>query len=180
MTPISTPTPALNPPLGPKDHILGPPDGGLVMVEYGDYECPHCGRAAPIVEAILKKFADKLTFGFRHFPLAKIHRHARLAAQAAEAAGAQGKFWEMHAMLFQHQDALEAEDLAKYAAGLDLDVPRFVRELGDGTYSERVREDLASGIRSGVNGTPTFFIQNKRFNGGYDFDALVAALSESR
>jgi protein-disulfide isomerase len=176
----SPPTPPLNPPLGEKDHILGPANARLVLVEYGDYECPHCKRAASIVDAIIAKFGNELTFGFRHFPLGKIHRHARLAAQAAEAAGAQGKFWQMHAQLFAHQDALEAENLASYAAELGLDVARFEKELADGIYVPRIQEDISGGVRSGVNGTPTFFIQNKRFNGGYELESLVNALKSAQ
>ncbi len=174
---MTGPTPLLTPPLGSRDHILGPPNARLVMVEYGDFQCPHCGRAHPIVKQIIASFGDELTFAFRHFPLAKIHRQARLAAQAAEAAGAQGKFWQMHDLLFEHQDQLEAEDLARYAAELELDVRRFGEELTAGVYAHRVQEDFASGIRSGVNGTPTFFIHNKRFNGGYELDALMNALT---
>jgi protein-disulfide isomerase len=172
----SGPTPPLTPLLGTRDHVLGPPEARLVMVEYGDYQCPHCRRAHPIVRQIIGRFGSDLTFGFRHFPLTKIHPQARLAAQAAEAAGAQGKFWEMHDLLFQHQDQLELEHLAQYAAELQLDVPRFRDELNTGVYSQRVRDDIASGIRSGVNGTPTFFIQNKRFNGGYDLESLLKEL----
>jgi len=173
---LSAPTPPLTPPLGTRDHILGPPAARLVMVEYGDYQCPHCRRAHPIVRQIIARFGDQLTFGFRHFPLSKIHPQARLAAQAAEAAGARGKFWEMHESLFRHQDQLELEHLAQYAAELQLDVQRFRDELTAGAYSQRVRDDIAGGIRSGVNGTPTFFIQNKRFNGGYELESLLKGL----
>ncbi|MGD0388836.1 MAG: DsbA family protein [Tepidisphaeraceae bacterium] len=172
----SGPTPPLTPPLGTRDHILGPPAARLVMVEFGDYQCPHCRRADLIVRQIVGRFGDQLTFGFRHFPLTKIHPQARLAAQAAEAAAAQGKFWQMHELLFQHQEQLELDPLAQYAAELQLDVARFRDELNAGAYSQRVREDIAGGIRSGVNGTPTFFIQNKRFNGGYELESLVNAL----
>jgi protein-disulfide isomerase len=175
--PISTPTPSLKPLLGPHDHILGPPNARLVMVEYGDFQCPHCARAHPIVRQIIARLGDELTFGFRHFPLAKIHLQARLAAQAAEAAGAQGKFWEMHDLLFQNQERLEGDDLVQYAADLELDVKRFGDELSAGVYLQRVQEDFASGIRSGVNATPTFFIHNKRFNGGYELDSLMDALN---
>ena len=172
----SGPTPPLTPPLGTRDHILGPPAARLVMVEYGDYQCPHCRRAQPIVRQIIGRFGDQLTFGFRHFPLSKIHRQARLAAEAAEAAAAQGKFWQMHELLFQQQDQLEMDHLAQYAAELQLDDVRFLDELSAGAHRQRVREDVASGIRSGVNGTPTFFIHNKRFNGGYELESLVNAL----
>ncbi|MGD0770341.1 MAG: thioredoxin domain-containing protein [Tepidisphaeraceae bacterium] len=172
----SGPTPPLTMPLGTRDHVLGPPDARLVLVEYGDYQCPHCRRAHPIVRQIVARFGDQLKFGFRHFPLSKIHPQARLAAQAAEAAAAQEKFWQMHDLLFRHQDELELDHLAQYAAVLELDVPRFRDELNAGLYARRVQEDVVSGLRSGVNGTPTFYVHNKRFNGGYELDALVNAL----
>lgn len=167
------------PPDAARDHIRGVADpavAAVTLVEYGDYECPHCGRAHPIVEQLLADLPGKLCFIYRHFPLAKMHPHARPAAEAAEAAGAQGKFWEMHEMLFAHQEALERDDLLSYGREIGLDVARFRSELADRIYGPRVQEDLASGIRSGVNGTPTFFINGTRHNGGYELDILRPAI----
>jgi len=148
-------------PVGPRDHILGPDMAPVTMVEYGDYECPYCGAAHPIVQAIVERLGDDLRFAFRHFPLAQMHPHAQQAAEAAEAAGAQGKFWEMHDMLYEHQTALDGPHLLTYAAALNLDVERFADELTRRVYADRVREDFMSGVRSGVNGTPTFFINGR-------------------
>jgi protein-disulfide isomerase len=157
----------LTPPVSANDHIAGPDDAPVTLVEYGDYECPYCGMASPIVKRAQQDLGNRLRFVFRNFPLAESHPHARLAAQAAEAAGAQEKFWEMHDMLFEHQDALEAEDLVGYAKSLGLDVQQFTRELEAGTYEKRVRDDFRSGVRSGVNGTPTFFVNGSRYDGSW-------------
>jgi len=163
-------------PIAERDHIQGPPDTPAILMEYGDYECPHCGRAYPIVEAVKRRLGRRMQFAYRHFPLAEIHPHARRAAEAAEAAGAQGRFWEMHGMLFENQHALDDEDLVAYAEHLRLDVPRFVRELGDGTWDPRVREDFMTGVRAGVNGTPTFFVNGLRHDGPWDAESLLEAL----
>jgi protein-disulfide isomerase len=157
----------LTPPVSDRDHINGPDDAPVTLVEYGDYECPYCGMAYPVVKSAQRALGDQLRFVFRNFPLAEAHPHARIAAQAAEAAGAQGKFWEMHDMLFEHQKALETEDLASYADSLGLDSVRFLRELQAGVYEKRVREDFRSGVRSGVNGTPTFFVNGSRYDGDW-------------
>jgi protein-disulfide isomerase len=180
MATSNTPILVMTPPLAERDHVLGPIDGKKVLVEYGDFQCPHCRLAADVIEQLIEKLGDEMTFAFRHFPLVRVHPDAHRAAQAAEAAGAQGKFWEMHWMLFEHQDALGAEDLAKYARDLGLDVERFRSELSSGKYMQRVQEDIASGIKSGVGGTPTFFVNGNRHVGGFKFDALLAALNESR
>ena len=169
----------LKPPVGPRDHMQGPPDAPVTLVEYGDYECPFCGAAYPIVKAIQARLGDQLCFVFRNFPLTEAHPHAEDAAEAAEAAGGQGKFWPMHDMLYENQDALEPEDLVQYARALRLDLPRFVRELSEHVWAERVREDFRSGVRSGVNGTPTFFINGVRHDGGYDMASLLAAIEEA-
>jgi protein-disulfide isomerase len=170
----------LTPPVGEKDHAAGPDDAPVTLVEYGDLECPYCGMAHPIVKAIRKELGDRLRFVFRHFPLSEAHPHARRAAQATEAAAAQGKFWEMHDLVFRNQQALEDVDLVGYARELGLDVERFVRELESGTYEKRVREDFRSGVRSGVNGTPTFFVNGTRFDGSWmNRDAFVRALREA-
>jgi protein-disulfide isomerase len=173
-----TATAKLKPPVGPHDHVQGPAEAPVTLVEYGDYECPYCGEAYPVVKALQKRLGDQMRFVFRNFPLAQAHPHAEHAAEAAEAAGAQGKFWEMHDLLYENQDALEDEDLVRYARALHLDVPRFVKEMESGAYLERVREDFRSGVRSGVNGTPTFFINGARHDGPFDLVSLLAAIEE--
>ncbi len=163
--------------VGPRDHIQGNPDATLTLVEYGDYQCPHCGRAYPIVKAVQKHFGRKLRFVFRNFPLNQAHPNAEAAAEAAEAAGAQGRFWEMHDMLFENQAALSVDDLVVYATNVGLDVKKFAAELEGRKFLPRVKEDFSSGARSGVNGTPTFFINGARFDGAWDEAGLIAALS---
>ncbi len=164
-------------PVGSRDHIRGKHDAPVTLLEYGDYECPYCGQAHPITMDLLRRMGDQLRFVFRHFPLTTVHPYAELAAEAAEAAGAQGKFWEMHDTLFDNQQALEPEDLVQYAADIGLDVGRFTTELATHTYLERVREDFMSGVRSGVNGTPTFFINGLRHDGPWDLQTLESAIS---
>jgi protein-disulfide isomerase len=172
------PTPALQPPLGERDHVLGPETAAIELVEYGDFECPHCGRAYQILKKIREELGDRLRFAFRHFPLAKMHPHARTAAESAEAAGAQGLFWEMHDTLFEHGQALEMGNVTRYAEAIGVsDIARFKREVSEELYAPRVQADLASGVRSGVNGTPTFFINGKRHNGGYDYEAMMNAFA---
>jgi protein-disulfide isomerase len=175
MTP-KTHTPTLTLPVGPRDHAQGPTSATLTLVEYGDYECPYCGRAYPIVKAVQKRLGAKLRFVFRNFPLAEIHPHAENAALAAEAAGELGKFWEMHDALFENQRSLGQSQLASYAEALGLDAGAFSKQLHSQPLIERVREDFMSGVRSGVNGTPTFFINGHRFDGSWDFAGLVEAL----
>src|SRR5713226_5500137 len=163
-------------PVGPDDHAQGPADAPVTLVEYGDYECPHCGRARSIVKQIQHRMGAHLRFVFRHFPLRESHPHAEHAAEVAEAAGAQGKFWQMHDRLFERQFALEDENLVEYAAELGLDAPRVARELAAHLYKAQVRDDFMSGVRSGVNGTPTFFINGVRYDGSWDAEPLAAAL----
>jgi protein-disulfide isomerase len=172
------PTPALKPPLDEKrDHILGPSTAPIELVEYGDFECPHCGRAFTIIQQLRDELGDRLRFAFRHFPLAKMHPHARSAAESAEAAGAQGKFWEMHDILFRHGQALEMGNVTRYAEEVGVpDIARFKAEVSAEKYAAHIQEDLASGVRSGVNGTPTFFLNGKRHNGGYDYESMRAAI----
>jgi protein-disulfide isomerase len=167
-------------PIGGRDHVLGPPDAPVTLVEYGDYQCPHCGAAHPVVKTVLRHLGRNVRFAFRHFPLAEIHPNALPAAEAAEAAGAQSKFWEMHDLLFENQDALEHRDLVRYAEALDLDLPRFVAELAEHTWEPRVREDFMTGVRSGVNGTPTFFVNGVRHDGPWDAGSLIEALAAPR
>jgi protein-disulfide isomerase len=159
------------------DHIQGPVDAPIALVEYGDYECPYCGEAYPIVKAIQERLGDRLCFAFRNFPLVNSHPHAEHAAEAAEAAAAQGKFWEMHDTLYENQQALEDEDLAGYAGALGLDVKKFAAEVQSSAHLARVRDDFKTGVRGGVNGTPTFFINGVRYDGVKDFDEILAALT---
>ena len=173
------PAPSLKPPLGERDHVLGEPAAPLELLEYGDFQCPHCRAAVAVVTELRQRYGDKLRFAFRHFPLAKMHPQARLAAEATEAAAAQGgepKFWAMHDLLFQHPQELQLEHLVGYARELGLDADRVKTELEAHTYAPRLQEDLASGVRSGVNGTPTFFVNGLRHNGGYALEGLVAEL----
>lgn len=167
----------LDPPVDPaRDHVLGPADAPLTLVEYGDFECPFCGRATGAVTELRERLGDRLCYVFRHVPMIDSHPHAELAAEAAEAAGAQGRFWEMHDRLFAHQDALSAPDLLDHAAAVRLDLERFARELGDGRHAARVREDAASAEASGVAASPTFFIGGRRHTGPFDADTLAARL----
>ena len=167
----------LKPPVGAGDHIQGDPHAHVTLLEYGDYECPHCGAAHPVLKQVMKKVGKGARFVFRNFPLSQAHPHAQQAAEAAEAAGAQGKFWEMHDLLFEHQDALETEDLIDYAKQLGLDTSKFATDLRHGTYAAKVKSDFSSGVRSGVNGTPTLFVEGIRLD-GWDPDSLVAGLKE--
>ena len=158
------------------DHLQGPRTAPATLVEYGDFECPHCGRASPIVKAVQRLMGPRLCFVFRHFPLTQIHSHAEHAAETAEAAGAQGKFWEMHDVLFQRQEALEDEQLIGYAQTLGLDAARVTTELAGHVHRGRVRADFMGGVKSGVNGTPTFFINGVRYDASWDVETLGAAL----
>ena len=165
-------------PVGPEDHAQGPEDAPVTVVEYGDFECPHCGRAHPIVKEVQRRLGDRLRFVFRHFPLTQAHPHAVHAAEMAEASAQHEKFWEMHDTLFEHQDALDDEDLITYAEQLGID-PRWAASVLEGeVYAERVRLDFMSGVRSGVNGTPTFFVNGVRDDSGAwtDPDTFVQAL----
>jgi len=166
-------------PVGPRDHILGSPAAAVTLVEYGDFECPYCGAAYPIVKQIQQNLGEQLCFVFRHFPLTQIHPHAERAAEAAEAAGAQGHFWEMHDLLFENQQSLDDRNLLRLAKVLKLDIERFAHELVEGTYLERVREDFMSGVRSGVNGTPTFFINGVRHDGPWDMQSLLTSIADA-
>ena len=150
--------PSLTVPVGPEDWIAGPDNAPVTFVEYGDFECPHCGEMEPVLRSLREWAADKMRFVFRHFPLTGSHPHAELAAEAAEAAGAQGQFWPMHDALFEHQDALEREDLYRYADAAQLDLDRFKEDLDRRAHVSRVMHDVMSGRRSGVTGTPTFFL----------------------
>jgi len=167
--------PALVLPVGDRDHAQGSPSAPVTLVEYGDYECPYCGQAYPIVKAVQKTLGSRLRFVFRNFPLSEMHPNAENAAETAEAAGVLGKFWEMHDTLFEHQNALRPPDLVAHAAKLGLDSDRIAAELKAHTHAPRVREDFMSGVRSGVNGTPTFFINGERHDAPWDYQDLVSA-----
>ena len=160
-----------------RDHIQGPADAPVTLMEYGDYQCPYCGEAYYVIKKLQKRVGDGMRFVFRNFPLNSIHPYAEGAAEAAEAADAQGKFWEMHDTLYEHQDELRPEQLLAHAKWLELDLPRFADDLTNRVYAERVREDFLSGVRNGVNGTPTFFINGVRFDGSYEFENLLEAIA---
>ncbi len=163
----------------PEDHVDGPGDAPLLLVEYGDFECPYCGAAYPEVEAVREALRGRLRFVFRHFPIAAAHPHALEAAEAAEAAGAQGRFWEMHASLFQDQGSLGRRALVARAEDLGLDVDRFRRELDEHVHLPRVRGDFRLGVREGVAGTPGFLANGRILHGPHDRDGLLAALEAS-
>jgi protein-disulfide isomerase len=172
--------PLLVPPVGERDHIRGPVTAPNTLLEFGDYECPHCGAAYPVVEEVRRRMGDQLRFVFRHFPLANMHPHALAAAEAAEAAGAQGRFWEMHDQLYEHQDALTPEDLLVYATAIGLDLVRFGREIDEGAHTPRIQEDVESGLRSGVRGTPTFYINGVQHHGRHDVESLLHGIERAR
>jgi Na+/H+ antiporter NhaA len=162
------------------DHVRGSEVAPVTLVEYGDYECPYCGQAELVIRQLLESFGDELRYVWRNLPLNDVHQHAQTAAEAAEAAAAQGAFWEMHRLLLDHQDALESGDLAGYAERLGLDVDRFEDELRERAYASRVAEDVATADASGVVGTPTFFINGRRHHGAYDVESLSAAVRRAR
>jgi protein-disulfide isomerase len=166
-------------PVSDRDHVQGPTDAPVTLVEYGDFECPYCAAAQVIVKQVQEIMGDQLRFVFRHFPLTQIHPYAEHASEASEAAGAQGQFWEMHDVLYANQPSLDSLHLVMYAEELGLEAKRFVRELEEGIYRERVRGDFLSGVRSGVNGTPAFFIEGVRYDGSWDLSPLVEALESA-
>ena len=162
-------------PVSARDHLRGSIDAPVIMVEYADFECPYCAQAYPVVKALENQLGDMLAVAFRHFPLATVHPHAQLAAEAAEAAGAQGRFWDMHDTLFENQSRLAPDDLVAYASMLQLDVARFAQDVAAHRHAGKIREDFISGVRSGISGTPTFFI-NGLMHTGYDPASLLAAI----
>src|SRR5690242_3669875 len=159
-------------PIQPDDHVQGPPDASVTLVEYGDYECPDCGRLFLVMRELRKELRDTLRIVFRHYPLSGIHPHAQQAAEAAEAAGAQGRFWEMHDLLFEHQHALQFKALEAYAEELSLDIETFREDVKDRKYEDRVREDFRRGVANGVYGTPTLFVNGVRRNGDWSAESL--------
>ena len=175
---MSSQTSRLTLPVGDRDHIQGSADAHVTLVEYGDFECSHCGKAYPMIKELQQYLGNRLRFVYRHFPISTVHPHAKNAAEVSEVAGAQGKFWEMHDQLFEHQDALDDESLRKYAMALSLNIDRFDQEMNSHIYANRVREDFLSGVRSGANGTPTFFINGVRYNGPLEYESLLKAVEE--
>lgn len=175
----SIPASKLTTPIPGRDHIQGPENAPFTLVEYGDYECPFCGEAYPIIKEVQERLGNKLCFAYRNFPLANIHPHAIHAAEAAEAADEQKRFWQMHDILFENQDALADPDLARYAQMLGLNAELLMSEVLTDQYVTRLREDFKSGTRGGVNGTPTLFINGQRYDGPRGVEQLLAALTQS-
>jgi protein-disulfide isomerase len=172
----SAPSSRLLLPIRPVDHAHGPEDAPYTLVEYGDYECPDCGRLYVILRDLQKDIASRLRVVFRHYPLSGVHHHAQQAAEAAEAAGAQGKFWEMHTLLFERQEALHTKDLIRYAGELALDVERFRNELKNQIYSNQVRADFIAGVQNGVYRTPGLFLNGVRYDDQWDGESLRTLL----
>ena len=171
---------ALAVPIGEREHARGGPEGTAVMlVEYGDYECPDSRAAYRSIQRVERRLGERLRFVFRHLPLREIHPHAQLAAEAAEEASAQGLFWEMHDTLFHRQKALERSDLEGYAKEVGLDASEFSAALADGRHQAHIQADLDGGIRSGARGTPTLFIDGYRYDGSYETEELVRAVAPS-
>ncbi len=166
-------------PVNERDHSQGPATAAVTLVQYGDYECPYTRQSTTVVRAIQQQLGDKLRFVFRNFPLTEIHPHALHSAETAEAAAAQGKFWEMHDYIFHHQHTLEDSDLEQFAIAVGLDMQQFARDMAERPYISRIEEDLQSGIRSGVRGTPTFFINGVLYPGSWEQEALLAAIEEA-
>jgi protein-disulfide isomerase len=163
-------------PIDPRDHAQGPENAPVTLVEYGDYECPHCGKAFPIIKRLRETQKDRLRFIFRHFPQNNVHPHASVAAQAAEAAGAQKKFWVMHDMLFEHQEELAEVDMVQFALRAGLEVYQFEADLSSERFSGKVLRDYEGGVASGVKGTPTLFLNGWRYRGKLDYDEIQAAV----
>ena len=163
-------------PIRSEDHGHGSEDAPFTLVEYGDYECPDCGRLYMVLRDLQKDIASRLRVVFRHYPLSGIHHHAQQAAEAAEAAGAQGKFWEMHNLLFDRQDALHTKDLIRYAGDLLLDVEQFRNDLKNQTYRDKVRADFIAGVQNGVYRTPGLFLNSVRYDDPWDSDSLRTLL----
>jgi protein-disulfide isomerase len=166
-------------PVEKQDHRRGNPQAAVTLVEYGDYECNHCGDAYSVIKQVEAEAGDRMQFVFRNFPLSQTHRHALHAALAAEAAGLQDQFWTMHDLIFENQDRLTDEDLVGYAEKLGLDVDRFERDMQSEAIAQKVKADFNSGVRSGVGGTPTFFINGQRFEGAAEYDELLDAIYQA-
>src|SRR5215213_4097958 len=165
--------------VGTRDHARGPKDAPVTLVKYGDYECPYCAEAHPVLKELQERVGEQVRFVFRHFPLDSVHPRARRAAQAAEAAASQGRFWEMHDLLYESQGELGEEDLMRYAAELGLNLRRFEEDLANDHHAWRIEEDRLGGNRAGVEGTPAFFVNGVRYTGSLDLDGLLAAVEEA-
>jgi len=161
-----------------RDHVQGEIEAPITLLEYGDYECRSCAKAQPIVREIQQSLGDKLCYAFRHFPVTPVHPHAQRAAQAAEAANAQGKFWEMHELLFENQRALDDKILLACAAALGLDEARLIGEVMLEIYARRIQHDFILGVREGVNATPCFFINGRRYDGPIRLNPLLVAIAQ--
>jgi protein-disulfide isomerase len=169
----------LKPPVSVQDHVKGDLHAPVILVEYGDFQCPHCGAAYPIVKQIVKDYKEKMAFVFRHFPLAEIHPFAQAAAVASEAAANQGKFWQMHALIFENQHLLGLEMLLQLAESLKLDMKIFSHDFKDPKLFKKVEDNFESGILSGVNGTPSFYINGIKYNDSYDYESLTRAIDQA-
>jgi protein-disulfide isomerase len=178
-TPLSYATSRLVTPVDDNDHIRGKAGASVTLVEYGDYQCPYCGMAYPAVEEVLRQRAGTVRLAYRHFPLTNVHPYAEMAAEVAEAAGARSRFWEMHDWLFTNQQLIEPGSLLRAGADLGLDVEAIRREVVEHRYADKIRRDFVGGVRSGVNGTPGFFINDLRHDGGYSTGELLAAVDEA-
>jgi protein-disulfide isomerase len=166
----------LRTPVGQRDHRIGKPTATITLVEYGDYQCSHCAEAYPLIKKLLKDFNNQLLFVFRNFPLQESHPEAMIAAEAAEAAGLQNKFWEMHDMIYEHQDELSENNLQYFAENLNLDLDKFENDWDSADVTAKIESDFESGIRSGVNGTPTFFINDQRLE---TYDSTYESLAKA-
>ncbi len=176
MRPATSPTLAV--PVNDADHVLGPASARVTLVEYSDFECPACGRTYPLVHALLDRFGDSVRFVYRHFPIMDLHPHAVTAAEAAEAAAAQNRFWPMYHLLFEDQEALEPDDLLECALEADLDPERFERQLASHVYLPRVEQFLQSGLRSGVASTPAFFVNGAYVDLALGYEELYQAIED--
>jgi protein-disulfide isomerase len=174
-----TPAPNLTLSSSERDHIKGPSTAPLTLVEYGDYECPYCGQAYYVVKELEQLLGNLMRFVFRNYPLKNLHPNARHVAEAAEAGGAQDKFWEMHDCLFENQEALDDAHLLKYAAKIGLDLPQFRRDMAERRFAARVREDFLIGVRSGAGGAPAFFINGELYEGPYDLDSMLGSIERA-
>jgi protein-disulfide isomerase len=166
-------------PVNEHDHIQGRANALLTLVEYGDFECPACGQAHSLIKKLQRAGGDQLRFVFRHFPLVEMHAYAEHAAEAAESAATKGKFWEMHDLLFENQNALAEEDLAEFAVELGLDPRSLLHDVEQERFASRIRADYSSGLKSGVDGTPTFFINGMRYDGDDDLESMLEALEQA-
>src|SRR5882672_2627482 len=168
----------LTPPISERDHSAGNTNAPVTLVEYGDYQCPYCGAAHPVVKRLQRDIGKMLRFVFRNFPLTQSHPYALIAAEAAEAAALQGKFWQMHKLLFENQEELEPDVLPSWAESIGVDINQFAMAIKDRRVRKRIEDDYASGVQSGVEGTPSFFINGMPFDGDDDFESLHAVLLE--